>query len=86
MSCAKTAELIDLPFGLWTQVGWGKHKLNCIRQVAPMCPHERAYWRQLANMIELSVCSMDAALSNYVNHLFVVAFIQQYSIILKQNW
>jgi len=35
MSCAKTAELIDLPFGLWTLVDQRKHAFN--RQVAPMC-------------------------------------------------
>ena len=36
--CAKTAEPIDLPFGLWTLVVLGrrKHKLNHIRQVAPI--------------------------------------------------
>jgi len=37
MSCAKTAKLIDFPFGLWTWVGPMKHKFNCIRQVAQMC-------------------------------------------------
>jgi len=36
MSCAKTAELIDLLFGLWTWRGPRKHKFNRIRQVAPM--------------------------------------------------
>jgi len=36
VSCAETAEPIDLPFGLWTRVGRGKHKFNHIRQVAPM--------------------------------------------------
>jgi len=30
----KTAESIDLPFGLWTPVDRSKHKLNGIRQVA----------------------------------------------------
>ena len=35
VSCAKMAGLIDLPFGLWTQVGRKKHKLNCICQMAP---------------------------------------------------
>jgi len=35
VSCAKTAEPIDLPFGLWTHVSRRKHKFNCIRQVAP---------------------------------------------------
>jgi len=50
-SCAKTAEPIDLPFGLWTQVGGRKHKFNRIRQVAPTCPHGRAHWHHLANTI-----------------------------------
>ena len=56
------AEPVDLPFGLWTQVGTRKHKFNRIRQVAPMCPNGKARWRHLANTIELSVCSGDAAL------------------------
>jgi len=47
VSCAKTAEPIDLPFGLWTRVGQRKHKCNRIHQVAPMCPH----WSHLANTI-----------------------------------
>ena len=38
VSCAKTAEPIDLPFGLWTLVGRKKHNFNRIRQVAPMYP------------------------------------------------
>jgi len=42
------AELIDLPFGLWTWVSGRKHKSNRIRQ--------------LANTIELSICGSDAAL------------------------
>jgi len=37
VSCAKTAELIDLSFGLWTQVGRGNQEFSRIRQVAPMC-------------------------------------------------
>jgi len=28
----------------------------------PICPHERAHWRHLANMIELFVCSIDVVL------------------------
>ena len=31
------AEPVDLPFGLWTQVGRRKHEFNRICQVAPMC-------------------------------------------------
>jgi len=34
MSCAKTAEAIDLPFGLWTQVRPRKHKFNHIQPQA----------------------------------------------------
>jgi len=28
MSCAKTAEPIEMPFGVWTQVGSTKHVLG----------------------------------------------------------
>ena len=60
--CAKMAEPIDLPFGLWTQVGRKKHKFNRIHQVAQKCPHGRAHWHHLANMIETSVFGGDAVL------------------------
>jgi len=43
VSCAETAESIDLPFGLWTRVGQRKHKFNHIRQAAPMCPHGKTH-------------------------------------------
>jgi len=56
------AELIDLPFGLWTRVSRRKHKFYRIRQVAPMCSYGRAHWRHLANTIEPSVCSGNVAL------------------------
>ena len=62
MSCAKMAEPIDLLFGLWSCVGRRKHKFTHIRQLAPMCPHGRAHWRHLANMIEQSVFGRYAAL------------------------
>jgi len=62
MSCAKTAEPIDLSFGLWIRVGRKKHKINRIRQMASMCPHGRAHLRHLSNTIEPSVCCGDAAL------------------------
>jgi len=51
VSCADVAELIDLPFGLWTRVGQRKHKFSHMCQMIPMCPHGRAHWRQLANTI-----------------------------------
>jgi len=60
VSCAKTAEPIDLRFGLWTQVGRRMHKFNRIRQVAPMCPDERTHCRHLANTIEPSIYGGDA--------------------------
>jgi len=52
VSCAETAELIDLLFGLWSRVGWKKHKFNCIRKVAPICTISIVFarWRQCANM------------------------------------
>jgi len=62
VNSAKTAELIEMPFGLWTRVGPRKHKFNRIRQVAPMCPHGKAHWRHMANKIESSVCGGDVAM------------------------
>jgi len=59
VSCAETAEPIDLSFGLWSRVGQAKHKFNRIRQVAPMCAISIVYvrnfncihlWRQCAHM------------------------------------
>jgi len=51
------AEPIDLLFALWTRVSWRKHKFNRISGCAnvPSLAH-------LANTIEPSVCSGDAAL------------------------
>jgi len=48
MISAKVAELIEMPFVLWTQVSRWKLTFNCFRQVAPMCHH----WRQPPNTIE----------------------------------
>jgi len=64
MSCTEMAELIDLPFRLWTRVGWRKHKFNCICQVAPMFPPIWAHWHHLANTTtgKPSVCGGDAVL------------------------
>jgi len=63
VSCAKMAETIDLPFGLWIRVNRRKHKFNCIRQVAPMFPHGRAHWRHLTNTIKPSP---EAAMRPYI--------------------
>jgi len=62
VSPAKTAEPIEMPFGLWTRVDQWKHKFIRIHQVAPVCPQWRAHWRHLANTIEPSVCDSHAAL------------------------
>jgi len=51
-----------MPFGLWTRLGRRNQKFNGIRQMVPMCPHERPHWRHLANVIEPSICGSDAAL------------------------
>jgi len=51
VSCAKTAKPIEMPFGIWTQVGPRKHVLD-----------GDADWRHLANATEPSVCCGDAAL------------------------
>jgi len=48
-------------FGVWTQMGSRKHVLD-----------ESAYWRNLANTIELSMCGDDAAcLSNCADHVLI---------------
>jgi len=62
VSCAETAEPIDLPFELWTRVDRRKHKFNRIRQVTPMCLHGRAHWRHLTNTTEPYVCGGDVVL------------------------
>jgi len=51
VSCAKTAEPIKMPFGTQTRVGLRNHVLD-----------EDALWHNLANMIEPSMCSSNAAL------------------------
>ena len=58
----KTAEPINLPFGLWTPVGWRKHKFSHVHQVVPMYPHGRAHWCHLVNTIAPFICYDDAAL------------------------
>jgi len=42
VSCAKVAEPIDLPFGLWTRMGRREHKLKRSRQVAPICGYTKS--------------------------------------------
>jgi len=60
MSYAKMAELIEMSFWAWTQVGPRKHVLD-----------GGADSHHLVNMIEQSMWSGDASfLSNYFDHLF----------------
>ena len=66
MSCAEAVEPINLPFGLWTQVGRRKYKFNCIRQVAPMGPHGMAQIRQ--NRPSVAACGL---MSNYSDLLLI---------------
>jgi len=68
VSCAKTAEPIEMPFELWTRVDPIKHVLD-----------EGTHWRHLANTIEPSMCSSDETfLSNYFDHLFCFSFIDPF--------
>jgi len=50
VSPAKTAQPIEMPFGLWTPVGPRKHVLG-----------GGAHWRHIANTTEPSMCGGDAA-------------------------
>jgi len=60
MSCAKTAELIEMPFVFWTGVGQG----SMVRW--------GAHWRHLVNTTEPSMCC--GLLSNYFDNLLCCSF------------
>ena len=65
-SCAKTAEPIKMPFGLWARMGPRNHVLD-----------GDAAWRHLLNTIAPSMCGGDVAfchttLSTCLNLLYVV--------------
>jgi len=75
VSPAKTAELIETPFGLWTQVG----QRNCVLDGNPDVPHgsrEEAVLRRgmLAQSKAYGIQSMcvgdEVFLSNYFERLF----------------
>ena len=53
MSGAKTAEPVEMPFGLWTRVGPKKRVLGGVVD-----------WRHLVNTVEPSMCGGDAAFSS----------------------
>jgi len=61
VSCTKMAEAIEMPFGIWTQVGPRKHVL-----------HGGAYWHHLANAIELSMFGGPAKMAEPIEMLFGV--------------
>jgi len=50
MSGTKMAELLEMPFGMWTLMGQRKHVLD-----------GGAHWHNRANTIERSTCGGDAA-------------------------
>jgi len=68
VSCAKTDEPIDLPFGLWTRMGRRKHKFNLF-----------ASWRQRGE----GTCSLNrpsaAAMRPYVKLLWQVVGLDTYN-------
>jgi len=74
VSCAKTAEPIDLPFGLWTRVVRRKHKFNHIRQVAPMCPYGNAHLAP-PSKYDWTICLWRRCglMSNYFDHLLKIS-------------
>jgi len=64
VSCAKMAEPIDLPFGVWTRVGRRRHRFTDIRQVASMSPHGR---RRCGLMFNYTLTTMPHRSSTYVD-------------------
>jgi len=76
VSCAKTAEPIDLPFGLWTRVGPRKHKFNRVRRHALMGGHIGAIWRIRLNH------SSAAAMRPYVKLLWSLVI----TFLVEQSW
>jgi len=70
VSPVKTAELIEMPFGIWTRVGPRKHALG-----------GGAHWRHVLNTISPSMCGGDAAfcqitLTTWFFYIFVSARIK----------
>jgi len=64
VSCAKTAEPVEMSFVICTRMGQRNHQKACIKW--------GAHWRHMANTIEPSMCDGNAAfLSNYFDHLLL---------------
>jgi len=78
----KTAEMIDLPFGLRTWVGRRKHKFSHICKVTPMCPHGRligATWQIWLNRLSA------AAMRPYVKLLWPLVSMLSITVCLCGN-
>ena len=59
----------DMPDGQYTQSDSAGGSTSTVRMPTGYT-RRRAHWRQLANTIEPCMCSGDAALTNYFDHLF----------------
>jgi len=59
MSCAKTAEPIKMPYGMWTPVGPRNHALD-----------DGAHWHHLANTIEPSMCAGNTTLCQITSAIY----------------
>jgi len=64
MSCAQTAEAIDLLFELWTLVGRRKRKFNRTDQMVPVCSISIVFarWRQSTQRHSAVSCAKMAEL------------------------
>jgi len=62
VSCAETAESIDLSFGVWTRVSRRKHEFNRIRQMAPVYTISIVFarWRQRTKQHSAVSCAKPA--------------------------
>ena len=86
MSCAKTAEPIDLLFGLWTRVGRRKHTSSIVFARWLQCAHTGGHigitWLILLNRPLRRRCGL---LSNYFDHLLLLKMNRLYSDIVAKS-
>jgi len=78
VSCTKTAEPIDLPFGLWTLVSRRKHAFKHIRQVALLCEYNstvrlRRRCGLMSNYFEHLLCYMCVRVQNGLTALHLAS-------------
>jgi len=80
VSCAETAEPIDLTVGLWTRVGRRNPKFSRIHQVAPMCPLGKAHWFAPIWFNHICLPRRRCGLSsNYFDYLLLLLLLDQCS-------